>query len=81
MPRTGGQILGVVEAVEEGLAWRSRLFGCADSGGVDRGGSSIEMMLISQPILTQLISEAGHALNLLLVRKDNVWWRDEKNQH
>lgn len=30
------------------------------------------MMLVSQPILTQLLSEVGHALNLLLVGKDNV---------
>lgn len=33
---------------------------------------AIKVMLVPQPILTQLLSEAGHALDLLLVGKDNT---------
>lgn len=66
MPKAAGWTGGGVKAVREGLTVGG------DSVSDGGRGSSIEVMLVPQPILTQLISEAGHALNLLLVGKDNA---------
>lgn len=67
MPGAGGRTCGGVEAVGEGLRVGGWLV-CV----VGRGGSSVEMMLVPQPILTQLIPEAGHALDLLLVGENDA---------
>lgn len=64
MPGAVGQTRGVVA---EGLTLRRGLVRV--DGDV---GRSIELMLVPQPILSQLVSEAGHALNLLLVGEDNA---------
>lgn len=37
------------------------------------------MMLVPEPVLPQLLPEAGQTLDVLLVREDNPYWRKCSN--